>query len=271
MGRECGITNTTTKTGKVKRTVSIQDVMDFSFCPKFFDHRKNNERTLMHEYNNAIERSYFKYIEELIQAPDKISNAFERLKTSWGNEWIKEKDFRSIQIMPTNPNFDTYSLKRRAGIYSITNFYSLMKRDTQFPIAVNKSYTVNLYDNVFITGSWDYIREVSASPKNKIQIVKFLKEENRRCAIIQDRNDLDIIAMCYAFDKYFGVDYEIIIFDTHCKAPRQYSIIPRTQKDYDLLINSVKSYIYCIDNNISLMSPSQICGICEYKNKCFIK
>jgi hypothetical protein len=269
--REYGIINTTTKTNKIERTINIQDVIDFSFCPKFFDYRHHNEKTLIHEYNNAIERSYFKYIEELIQAPDKITNAFERLKTAWGNEWIREKDFRSIQILPINPAVDTYNIRRRTGIDSITNFYTIMRQDVQFPIAVNKDYRVNLYDNIYITGNWHYIREIDAKPKKKIQIVKFLKEENRRCAIIQDRNDLDIISMCYAFDKCFGVDYEVILFDTHGKAPKQYSIIPRTKNDYDLLINSVKAYIYCIDNDINLISPNQKCGICEYKNKCFIK
>lgn len=255
--------NESTTTNKI----NIQDIIDFCFCPRFKKLKGNNNPTLLQEYNKALNKCYFTFIRQMINKPNtNLENSFETLKTAWGKEWIKENDFKSIQILPVNPHVDTYSKRRRNGLVTLCNFYDLITKYKQFPITVNKSYEFQI-DDFTITGSWDYIREVEVNKTKRIQIVKIIQEETRHCSYIQDRKDLDTIAMCYAFEKTFNIsDYDLVLLDAN---KNKQSIVKRSLKDYNLLINTCRYYKYCLDNNIYFVSPDIKCGICEYKNKCF--
>ena len=151
--------------------INIQDVIDFCFCPKFAK-LKNNNTTLLTEYNKALYNTYYSFLHTLIKTSDsdKLEDAFERLKVSWGKEWIKENDFKSIQILPINPNVDTYSKRRRMGIDTITNFYKLITLYEQYPITINKQYKLKI-DEFYICGNIDYIREVKINNQKRIQAV----------------------------------------------------------------------------------------------------
>lgn len=250
-----------------KQKIDIQDVMDFCFCPRFKKLKSNNNPTLLQEYNKALNKCYFSYIRNMMECSgDKLEHSFEKLKTSWGKEWIKENDFKSIQILPVSPNVDTYSKRRRIGLETLTNFYELINKYNQYPITVNKQYEVEFKDFV-LTGSWDYIREIEINNRKRIQIIKIVQEETRHCSYITDRKDLDTIAMCYAFEQTFNIkDYDLVLLDSN---KNKYTVVHRTNKNYNMLINTIKYYKHCIDNDIYFISPDSKCGICEYKNKCF--
>ena len=46
------------------------------------------------------------------------------------------------------------------------------------------------------------------------------------------------------------------------------SVVTCTEKDYNLLKDTVQSVIMCIQNDIKCVSPDMRCFHCEYRNIC---
>ena len=69
-----------------------------------------------------------------------------------------------------------------------------------------------------------------------------------------------------AFEDMFNTKgFEIVYVDIYKK-----KLISsyRTQKDYDLLKETVSGVVKCIQNNIKCISPDKNCYHCEYRKVC---
>ena len=249
--------------------ISIKDVIDYCKCPMYYDLKKNdsNRYNLKEAYDIALHKCFYSYLVGIQQ--EDARTGIDTLKARWGKEWIKHKSNSQIMLTPSAFKRDTYDAKRKAGIDAIITFNKLMNKDKQFPIAVNRTYEVPITNNLVLTGTWEYIREIERNGDNVIQILKFQTESNKFRTIHQMNHDLELTACAMAFEHCFTPSaFELVYFDIYSK--RQI-ISYRTKQDIELLKQTVKSVALSIQHNIRCISPSKICYHCEYRDACSTK
>lgn len=245
--------------------ISIKDVLDFSFCPRYYDlkHRTADEMNMKEAYDISLHKVFYAYLRALQN--DTLKNSLEFLKYKWGKEWIKNKTNTEIILTPSALKRDLYDAKRRAGIDAIITFDELMNVP-QFPIIINKEYELKISDDIILTGVWEYIREISDKSDNKFfQIMKFKTENNRFQVLKQMDYDLELTAAEMAFEQTFNGNAQLVYVDIYRK-----KVMPsyRNNKDRQTLIQTVKSVVQCLKHNIRCVSPDKKCYHCEYRNEC---
>lgn len=246
-------------------TLDIKDVLDFSWCPKYYELKNNNpnERNLKEAYDLALHRCFYTYLTALQN--DTLSDSMRTLKYKWGKEWVKQKTNSEIICTPSAIKRDTYDAKRKAGIEAIITFDKLMNTP-QYPILVNKPYSIHITDNIVLKGTWEYAREIEINGEKIIQLIKFRTENNRFQVLGQMNHDLELTAAAYAFKQTFNVkDIQLVYVDIYKK--KMISSY-RTQKDFDLLKSTIISVAKCIKYNIKCISPDKKCYHCEYRDAC---
>jgi len=211
----------------------------------------------------ALHRCFYSYLTALQN--DTLTDSLKTLKYKWGKEWVKQKTNAEIICTPSALKRDTYDAKRRAGIDAIITFDKLMNTP-QFPILVNKKYSIKIANNITLTGVWEYVREIEVNGKKVIQLMKFRTENNRFQVLGQMNHDLELTAAALAFSQMFSAnDVQLVYVDIYKK--KMISSY-RTQKDFDLLKKTVISVARCIRGNIRCVSPDKKCYHCEYRDVC---
>ena len=125
------------------------------------------------------------------------------MEYKWGKEWIDKKTNSEIALTPSSAKRDSYESKRKAGIDAIITFDKLMNV-YQFPVIINHQYEVKLTDDIILTGTWEYVREMlNDDGTREFQILKFRTEDNRFHVTRQARHDLELTAASFAFNKTF--------------------------------------------------------------------
>lgn len=245
-------------------TLSIKDVLDYSWCPKYYELKNNNpnEQNLKEAYDAALHRCFYTYL--LALQNDTLTDSLKTLKYRWGKEWVKQKTNSEIICTPSAVKRDTYDAKRRAGIDAILTFDKLMNTP-QYPILINRQYSVQI-GNVTLTGTWEYIREVEIDGRKVIQILKFRTENNRFQVISHMHHDLELTAAALAFSKMFNApEFQLVYVDIYKK---KMTISYRTEKDFKLLEETITSVAKSIKHNIKCISPDKKCYHCEYRDIC---
>lgn len=249
-----------------KTRIGIKEVLDFSWCPRYYDlkNQNPNEYNLKELYDDSLHKVFYAYL--TAKQRDTLGEGLRFLKYRWGKEWIKQKTNSQIICTPSAIKRDTYDAKRRAGIDAIVTFNEIMDVP-QYPILVNKPYTINIGNDLVLTGNWEYIREIEKSDQNKIiQIMKFRLENNRFQIVEQMNHDLELTAAAMAFKETFNApSFELVYLDIY---KQKMISSTRTEKDFDLLIRTVRSVVVCIRNNIRCVSPDKKCYHCEYRTVC---
>lgn len=246
--------------------INVKDVIDYCWCPIYYNLKKRNscEYNLKELYDKTLHDVFYSYLTALQRETVRDRMGF--LKFRWGKEWIKQKTNSEIICTPSAVKRDTYEYKRRAGIDAIITFSELMN-DDQYPIIINKEYSIPINDKIILKGKWEYVREIEKSDKTKsIQILKFRTESNKFQILSQMNHDLELTAASLAFKNMFNVDdFELLYVDIYKK-----KIVSsyRTKLDYDTLIKTVIDTVKCIKDNIELISPDKKCFHCEYRNEC---
>lgn len=252
--------------GQDKRSLTISDVLDYCWCPKYYDlkRRNPNEYNLKELYDKALHRVFYSYLTALQQGTLKESLGF--LKYKWGKEWVKQKTNSQIICTPSALKRDTYEMKRKAGIDAILTFDDIMNVP-QFPIIINKPYSIDITDKIVLNGIWEYVRELERPDGSRIvQLMKFKTENNRFQMTTQMSHDLELTAAALAFKNTFNVDeFELVYVDIYKK---KLVVSTRTPKDYDLLRDTVKSVSACLKAGVRCVSPDKKCYHCEYRNIC---
>ena len=246
--------------------IDIKDVIDYCKCPKYYELKKNdpNNYNLKEAYDIALHKCFYSYLIGIQQGD--MRTGISTLKTRWGKEWVKQKKNSQIICTPSSYKRDTYDGKRKAGIDAIITFNAIMEKEKQFPIVVNRKYEIPITENIILTGTWEYIREIERNNNDIIQILKFNTDSNRFRTIHQMNHDLELTAAAMAFKYQFNpTNFELVYIDIYTK---KQIISYRTKEDFNLLKNTVISVVTCIENNIKCVSPGQICYHCEYRNTC---
>lgn len=252
-----------------KITIDIKDVISYAFCAQHYEfYSEENVINFKQLYNNAIHEVFYSYLIALQN--DVLENTIEFLKYNWGKKWIKyktKKELLTFQIEQSSAKRDYYESKRKKGIDAIINFDDIMSKDRQCPIIINHKYEIEILPNIILTGTFEYIRELTIHNNKKIfQVVKFMSETNRYSTNVEAIYNLETIAMSYAFKNLFNVDYfQSVTIDIEKK--KIFASIC-SDKDYDILKSTVKSAVIGILNDIKLVSPNKQCYHCEYRNKC---
>ena len=246
--------------------LNIKDILDFSWCPKYYElkNKNPNERNLKEAYDIAIHKCFYSY---LLALQNDTLEGIKTLKYRWGKEWIKQKTNSEIICTPSALKRDTYDAKRKAGIEAIITFDKLMSV-SQYPILINKEYSIRVSDDVILTGTWEYVREIEIDNKKVIQLMKFRTENNRFQVLSQMNHDLELTAAAMAFGKMFNMnelEFQLVYVDIYKK---KMITSYRTKKDFELLKETAISVAKCIRNNINCISPDKKCYHCEYRDIC---
>lgn len=249
-----------------KLVIDIKDVVDFCFCPYYYNikYKLKDETNIRQLYDKSLHNTFYAYLRSLQE--DKLNNTLEFLKYRWGKEWIKYKNAKDILITPSSFQRDSIENKRKQGIDAIFNFNDMMIKDKQFPIIIGHKYEIEILPNIILTGTLEYVRELTVNESKIIQVLQFISESNRFRIQTSVEHNLELIAMSYAFKELFNVDY----FQTMCIdiMKKKSSVVTCTEKDYNLLKDTVQSVIMCIQNDIKCVSPDMRCFHCEYRNIC---
>lgn len=245
--------------------LDIKDVLDFSWCPKYYElkNKNPNERNLKEAYDIALHKCFYQY---LLALQNDTLDGLKTLKYRWGKEWVKQKTNSELICTPSAVKRDTYDAKRKAGIDAIITFDKLMSTP-QFPILVNREYSIQI-DDVILTGTWEYIREIEIDGRKVIQLMKFRTENNRFQVVGQMSHDLELTAAALAFSKAFNqnnLEFQLVYVDIYKK---KMMVSYRTSKDFELLKETVTSVAKCIKNDIKCISPDKRCYHCEYRDVC---
>ena len=239
--------------------------MDYSWCPMYHQlkSKKPNVEIITNAYDDALHKCFYSYLAKL-QNDNFVDLGY--LKQLWGKVWIKQKSNSELIIKPTPSERDTHNKKRKDGIDAIYSFHSLMGEFNQYPVIINKQFSVPITKNITLTGSWEYIREVVHDGQRKFQILKFNTANNKFQTIMQMSHDIELTSANYAFKKLFkDVDVELIYVNIYKK-----KMIPsyRTEEDFNLLRKTVVNAVKGIKAEIQVVSPDTRCFHCEYRKEC---
>ena len=248
-----------------KVMLDIKDVVDFAFCPYYYEVKNSNPavnfRTL---YDQSLHKTIYAYL--LALQEDKLDSTLEFLKYRWGQEWIKRKNAKDILLKRSAIKRDTYDNLRKRGIDAIFKFNDIMLQDKQCPIIIGHKYQIEILPNVILTGTYEYVREITVGENKIIQLVKFNSMSNRFRTNVSQKYDFELIAMAYAFKETFNVDYfQTVSIDIESQITM---INTYTDKEYDLLKRTTKSVVLSIQNDIKCLSPDMRCYHCEYRHIC---
>lgn len=251
-----------------KQIITAKEIIDFCWCPRYYDLKKNdsNPNNFKELYDNALHNCFYDYLVKLQN--NNVINSIETLKYRWGKEWVKQKRNSQILCTPSANKRDTYDGKRKAGIDAIITFDKLMD-EPQFPILVNKQFSLPITNDITVIGTWEYVREIKINDKKVFQIMKFKTENNRFNVACNMNHDIELTIASKAFLEAFNVDsIQLVYMDIYKK-----KLVPsvRTQKDYDMLKQTVISVAHCIKHNIRCVSPDKRCYHCEYRDICMSK
>ena len=250
-----------------KLVIDIKDVISFCFCPRFYKYfKRNNVINLRTLYDLSIHNTIYNYLYALQN--DRLKSTIEFLKYQWGKSWIsfRKNSLKDVLIEASSFNADTFENKRKKGIDAIFRFEEIMSKDRQLPLVVDHKYEIEILPNIILTGSIEYVRELTVEDNKIIQVIKFVPEINQFVTHMQLKYNLELIAMSYAFEKLFTTKnfQPVTINIENGKIDTEFY----TEKEYNILKETVKSVIMCIQNDINCVSPNKQCYHCEYRNTC---
>ena len=251
-----------------KVTIDICEVSDFCFCPLFYKYKSSNPNEINFKdlYDKYIRKTIYQFLFAL-QTNKEMESALEFLKYLWGKHWIKIKNKKDLIITPSSYKRDTWDNKRQNGIKSIINFDKMIGRDSQFIIAVDHKYEIEILPNLVLTGKFECIREKHNEDGTKIiQLINFVVDSNIYDTNISQQYNLESIAAAYAFENQFEkVEYQSITMNV---LTNKIFVTKFNKKHFDMLKDTVKNVIISLQNEINCIAPGQKCFHCQYRNAC---
>lgn len=249
-----------------KIMIDITDVKDFAFCPYYYELKNRNPKEINSKilYDQSLHKTIYAYL--LALQEDRLDSTLEFLKYRWGKEWIKYQNTKDILVTRSSIWTDTYEKLRKKGIDAIFKFNEIMLKDKQCPIIIGHKYQIEILPNIILTGTYEYVRELTVKKQKVIQVVKFITTPDNFDTNMAKQFNLELIAMAYAFKETFNVDYfQVVSINVDTK---RVLISSYTDKEYNLLKQTIKSVVLSIQNNIKCISPNKQCYHCEYRNVC---
>ena len=250
-----------------KILIDIKDVLNFGFCPRYYKLKKEDPNPNIKDlYDESIHRVFYNYLNSMENGTLNYVNTY--LKTLWGKEWIKTNKYSDMIITKSSANRDVYLELLRDGTESLFKFDEVISKDRQVPLMVNYRYEVEILPNIVLTGVFEYIREFIINDNFKtIQIIKFVPNHNKYMLQIAMKYNLELIAMSYAFEQLFNTKSPLQILSFDVRNKKVFTTV-FNQTNYNVLKESIKNIIICIQNNIIISSPDKKCFYCDYRKVC---
>ena len=246
--------------------LDIQEVIDYCFCPQFYElsHSIDSIVDMSYLYEQTLKRTFSAYLRAFQSGTRQDTLSF--LKNEWGRNWIRFKNEKELLVF-RNKHYDTYDSKRKAGIDAIYNFEEFINKDSQLPIIINHKYEIQLDNNIILTGTIDYVRQVTIKDEPVIQLINYrITTRSLGIANIEKRLNLSSIANAYAFKELFDIDkFQIVDYEP---STNRINIYNYDDKEFNLLKQTVKDTAICIANNLKPISPSKTCHLCHFRNVC---
>lgn len=250
-----------------KIIINIQEVLDYAYCPmmykyKYIDNLGDRYKTELEKYDICMHKCIYNFFTQAQFNKISIAN----LKASFASNWIKTNSITNIIYSEPSSWRDTENEKRKQGIEAIIKFYNLIKDNVGIPLVINKDYKVQMTSKIYLTGTFEVIREVANKKGDKnIEILSIISDGkfyNDMCL----EKDLKVSAASYAFRKTFETREDIIKFYSIDKS-KMYNT-NRNKEDYKMLLNTVVNVCKCIHNEIFYICPTKKCHKCAYKKLC---
>lgn len=245
--------------------IDIQEVLDYNFCPIYYKIKHTNPglENFAEAYDRLLRTCFYSYITWLKNNNNVEVNYLTKL---WGKYWIKDKSLIKLMTTPSAGSRDRHDLFRKDGIDTLISFHNLMKQGSQYPILINKGYSVKITDNITLTGKWEYIRELHTEDKSTFQIIKFQHRKDKFQTLMQMRYDMELTAAAFAFESMFTTPKYQVVYANIYKEKMVPSV--RDENDFKILKQTVINTVRSISNNIYTISPDVKCFHCSYRNQC---
>lgn len=251
------------------KTIDVQEVVDYCYCPMFYYLRylepdvKDETVSVAEKYNRDLHRTIYAFY-SMIQnhAPARI----ETLKRSWGTMWIGKRGTEEFVVSTAGSWRDTHNERRKRGIQAIVKFYDNFKGKEGFPLAINTPYTIQINEDLQLTGVWELIREVEVEPgKREIQLLAFTVDDKTHNTMRADK-DLGLSAASLAFREAFNRKEDACLIYGMEKG--KFQRVTRDQNEYALLKYTVDCVAKNIEDRRFPVCPGEQCYSCLYRNKC---
>lgn len=248
-----------------KPTIDIKDIIEYCHCPmyqKFSSNEslKNKVISTIEKFDTDIHNSIYSYL-TLMQSGEKVT--LRHLNKAFATKWIGTgKTVDDILFVEPSSWRDTHEQKRKKGLSSLNQLHKFLSSDVFFPVAINKEYDVRISNNVNLTGSIEFVRELA---DGSMQLIDFKVDDKLHNKVYVEK-DLEITAACYAFEKTYGRKIDSVLFYGLDK--NRTVRTSRNEDDYKMLKKVVTNVNACIRNNIYYPCPSDKCNTCLYKSIC---
>lgn len=227
----------------------------------YYKNKKLLDKTLIvDEYNRVLNQCYLNYIQGIRDKEKADINIMSEVFAKKWNKSLLKSTSTSLDVERWN-----YQPLKDKGARTIVSFHKLMKDTIQCPICVFKTYISNI-NGISVSGSFDYIREVTIDDNTEIQLIKFNNIASSKTAQISIYENIELTSMIYAFENIFNCDiYSTLYIDI--PSNRIYHI-QKTQNDIEIFKNTIINVYNSIKNNIYLYSPDNKCLKCPFKKQC---
>lgn len=250
-----------------KIVIDIKEIKDFCLCPMYHNikYSNDNEINIKDLYEFELKKVFYNYLKALQEGT--LKNTIQMLKYQWGKSWIKNKTATELIVTATDSKVDSWNTRRKNGIECILNFDEAMSLDEQYPIVINHKYEIEIIPGVILTGTFEYIREITDKDGNDIiQLINFDIEPSNKTNNHAMLNNIISIASAYAFNELFEPTYfQNVVLNV---SKNKFYINKYSEKHFKLLKNTIKSVIISLQNDINCISFDERCYRCSYKKTC---
>lgn len=243
-------------------TIDISQILEYLFCPVYYKLKSKGLHTSYIDssihYDNCLHKFVNAYNHKL-NIDGSIN--YDSVKSIFSSLWIGTKTKEDYIFIETNSTNRSSKIEKCA-IESVLNFHSFNTKYPYSPIMVDYRYKVPIDKNIELTGCIELIREID----EKIEVVDYISKAHFFSAVANFDNDLNAIAMAYAFKHIFkyDADYMNMYYFNKCEEKR---ISPK-EDDFYKLKKTVVNIAKCIHNNIIYYQTNDRCTKCGYHSMC---
>lgn len=248
--------------------IDIREVLDYCFCPMMYKHKylnkskKKKKISIIEKYEYDIHRAIYSFFNAL---QNNESVTLREVTRIWGSLWLGNKTKYDIVYSKSLSWGVIENERRKRGVDTLVYVFNYYRKDPGILLAINHPYKVDLGDNIFLTGSWELIREIKDKDIQIIEIIDF-KNNDKVHNKVAVGNDLEITAASYAFRKTFNTKEDVIVYFGLDK--KKVHKTTRSERDFKVLEHTVKCVAYAINHNLFYANPDSKCYTCPYRLVC---
>lgn len=263
--------NTIPKAVKRKTiTLSLKDIQDFCFCPKYYDLKRVEGRkpSIYDEYDTTLRQTFNKALNNF--EGNTIEFIVNTLKINWADKWIGVYRNTELLLEISNKRSNIKDKLRKTGIDAIMNFTDLLLDHYQVPMVMRYKFKLQIAPYIVLEDFIEYVREVpvddtTVGGPRKLQLIHICTRSSNFYTNVQGCNDIAMVGQAYAFEKLFNSTPEMVYLDI-MKNKMVSSLLTDTKKRE--FVHTVISVANCIEHNIRCVVSDVKCYHCELRKEC---